>query len=155
MSTTAGGDQGEPLDGEYDGSYDDGEYNDEDHFDQHGDNDSSSGSPPHDFYQDGENTSDFKDEEIPTDYDDDDGDDQRDDGLNASTFTAPAYRESLGFMRARRKLDLPGVGLGKGEVDDSRIDGLAVMDRFGFILVSSSAGKLFVFVIEQQPGVAV
>ena len=59
----------------------------------------------------------------------------------AVAFPTSVYRESLGFLRARRKLTLPGVGLQPGEVDDGNLAALAVMERFGFLLVSCSTGE--------------
>lgn len=57
-------------------------------------------------------------------------------------FPTSVYRESLGFLRARKKLTLPGVGLEPGEVDDGCLAALAVMERFGFLLVSCATGEL-------------
>lgn len=59
----------------------------------------------------------------------------------AVAFPTSVYRESLGFLRARKKLTLPGVGMEPGEVDGGTLAGLAVMERFGFLLVSCSTGE--------------
>lgn len=57
-------------------------------------------------------------------------------------FPTSVYRESLGFLRARRRLALPGVGPEPREGDDGCLAGLAVMERFGFLLVSCATGEM-------------
>lgn len=62
-------------------------------------------------------------------------------GSSAAAVTLPEseYRESLGFLRASRNLALPGAGFDAAD-DDGRIVGLAALDRFGLLLVSSATG---------------
>lgn len=54
------------------------------------------------------------------------------------TLPESEYRESLGFLRASRKLALPGAGF--DAADDGRVVALAALDRFGLLLVSSATG---------------
>lgn len=58
----------------------------------------------------------------------------------ASSFESAELLTDLGFLQARRRLVLPGLALEDGEVDVERSAALAVMDRFGFLLVSCSTG---------------
>ncbi|CAM9842568.1 unnamed protein product, partial [Ectocarpus sp. 13 AM-2016] len=67
------------------------------------------------------------------------------------TLPESEYRESLGFLRASRKLALPGAGF--DAADDGRIVALAALDRFGLLLVSSATGIL-VYAIEDLSSAA-
>lgn len=58
----------------------------------------------------------------------------------AAPFPGSELRESLGFLKAVKKLALPGVGFSEGP-DDGRVVALAALDRFGFLLVSSATGE--------------
>ncbi|CAN0227265.1 unnamed protein product, partial [Ectocarpus sp. 12 AP-2014] len=91
-----------------------------------------------------------------------DGDDEAagtDSAANGGSSSAAApvtlpeseYRESLGFLRASRKLALPGAGF--DAADDGRVVALAALDRFGLLLVSSATGVL-VYAIEDLSSAA-
>ncbi|CAN0347877.1 unnamed protein product, partial [Ectocarpus sp. 8 AP-2014] len=67
------------------------------------------------------------------------------------TLPESEYRESLGFLRASRKLALPGAGF--DAADDGRVVALAALDRFGLLLVSSATGIL-VYAIEDLSSAA-
>lgn len=77
---------------------------------------------------------------------DGDQDEEAESASSASTTAAvplaPAdYREDLGIMRATTaQLALPGVGFKEEGSDDGRLAGLAAVDRFGLLLVSSATG---------------
>jgi len=57
-----------------------------------------------------------------------------------NSIAAPAIRSSLGFLAARRRLVLPDVGLDEEVEKTGHLDGLAVVDRFGFVLLSCASG---------------
>eukprot|EP00752_Nemacystus_decipiens_P008540 g7627.t1 len=59
----------------------------------------------------------------------------------AAPFPESELRESLGFLRAKRRLALPGTGFDKGS-DDGSVVALAVLDVFGLLLVSTATGIL-------------
>lgn len=59
--------------------------------------------------------------------------------LPATRFPDTKERESLGFLRATRRLALPGVGF-DGDSDDGSVVALAAVDVFGLLLVSSATG---------------
>lgn len=66
-----------------------------------------------------------------------------------NSIAAAAIRSSLGFLAARRRLVLPDVGLDEEAEKTGHLDGLAVVDRFGFVLLSCASGMrqhhLFLF----------
>lgn len=57
----------------------------------------------------------------------------------AAPFPENELRQSLGFLRATRRLALPGVGFDEGG-DDGSVVALAAVDLFGLLLVSSATG---------------
>lgn len=57
----------------------------------------------------------------------------------AAQFPRRDLRESLGFLRATRRLALPGAGFDE-ESDDGSVVALAAVDVFGLLLVSSATG---------------
>lgn len=122
---TRGGEEGDTLGSEYEGdevSVENGEYYDN--------NDGSSSS-----------VAGFRDQEHSGYVYDSNGIEGQDETSSAVPFEGILYRESLGFMRARRRLALPHVGLAEGEEDDGRLAALAVLDRFGLLLVSCATGE--------------
>ena len=52
----------------------------------------------------------------------------------------PKFRSNLGFLAARRRLMLPDVGFDNEDGGNGDIAALAVLDRFGFVLVSCASG---------------
>lgn len=62
----------------------------------------------------------------------------------AAPFPQSDLRESLGFLRATRRLALPGAGFDK-ESDDGSVIALAAVDVFGLLLMSSATGVLHFF----------
>lgn len=111
---TLGEGEGEPLDGE-NGSYrSDG--------DGGGDGDGDSDGGEYDA-----STTDGNEEEQPV--------------VVAAAPFENCERESLGFLRAARRLALPGAGFDE-ESDDGSVFALAALDVFGLLLVSSATGVL-------------
>lgn len=57
----------------------------------------------------------------------------------AEPFPGDNLRENLGFLRATRRLALPGAGFDGGS-DDGSVFALTALDVFGLLLVSSATG---------------
>lgn len=57
-----------------------------------------------------------------------------------NSIAAATIRSSLGFLAARRRLVLPDVGLDDEMEKTGHLAALAVVDRFGFVLLSCASG---------------
>lgn len=74
--------------------------------------------------------------EIPDDHNN--GESVEKNGPNS--IEAAAIRSSLGFLAARRRLVLPDVGLDEEVEKTGHLDALAIIDRFGLVLLSCASG---------------
>lgn len=89
---------------------------------------------------DGENGS-YRSDGEGDEYDKSTTDGNEEPAVVLAPFPMSEERESLGFLRATRRLALPGVGFDEGK-DDGSVVAVAALDLFGLLLVSSATGSV-------------